>query len=292
MRKQETKQQTRQETVKENKMENTKVENIRVAVTNTDPMASTSLTPTTPAEGGGFFDTDDSEGFSPSLLAGAKVKFGNDAVWRVGDEPIPPDRKFVVAGIVRAVQKWPRDGGRPESRILGPNEPFPDIKALNDTAPKAEWRECFGQLKGPYENVTVVHFFDPVTFEGFSYPTSTVGGRLAVKELKSCGRRAQQVHGPNFFPVFTTSHAHMDTAYGGRERPFFKILGYELFGPSGGSNISAGNTPLLPKVGGEAASLPTTVQGALDKFANTTADGRKQPSRDNDRDNDIPNLSK
>src|SRR5262249_10545876 len=150
---------------------------------------------TTRADDGGFFDNDESEGFAPSLIVGTKIKFTNAAVWLAGDEAIPPDRKFMIAKVTRAVQKWTPGCRRPESRILEPEEPFPNVMTLNAAAPKEEWREAFGQRRGPYENIFVVYLCDPDTFEGFTYPTSTVGGFQAVKEMKACGQRAQLMHG-------------------------------------------------------------------------------------------------
>jgi hypothetical protein len=118
------------ETMKENKVEN------KVTSTRTDPTATTSLTPMTPANDSGFFDSDESEGFAPSLIIGIKVKFTNAATWLAGEEAIPEDRKFAVAKIVRAVQKWTPGCRRPESRILEPDEPFPDVKKMKPRRPR------------------------------------------------------------------------------------------------------------------------------------------------------------
>jgi hypothetical protein len=218
--------------------------------------ANTNLPATTMSgTNGRFFDSDDSEGFSPSLIVGTKIKFSNTAEWVANDEAIPPDRKFIVADTVRAMQKWTTGCRRPESRILGPDEPFPNVRGLNAAAPKEECREAFGQWRGPYENVFVVYLCDLDTLEGFSYLTSTVGGFQAVKELKACGRRAQLMRGPNMHPVVTLSHAYMRTAFGGRERPHFRVCGYLPLGPSD-PGISVSNTPLLARSGGEVATPP------------------------------------
>jgi hypothetical protein len=251
---------------------------------NTDiPMVTTSLTPMTVDHANdGFFDCDESEGFAPSLIVGPKIKFTNASEWFAGDELIPPDRKFIIAKIVRAVQKWPPDCRRPETRILGENEPFPNVKAMNAAAPKEEWRQVFGQSKGPYENVFAVYLYDPVTFQGFTFLTSTDGGHRACEEIKGCGRRAKQMHGLNYYPLVTLSHTWMPTGYGGRERPQFKICGYEpFFSRNAGIAAQAPQleAPQQPEAQGQAPK-PTDAQ-------DHAAKGTKQPPKDDDLNDEI-----
>ena len=250
---------------------------------NTDPMATTSLTPMTVDHANdGFFDSDESEGFAPSLIVGTKIKFTNATEWFAGDELIPPDRKFFIVKIVRAVQKWSPGCRRPETRILGENEPFPNVKAMNAAAPKEEWRESFGQLKGPYENVFAVYLCDPVTFQGFTFPTATTGGHRACREIKACGRRAKQMHGLNFYPLVTLSHTWMPTDYGGRERPQFKIWSYEPFFSIAADQAPQLEAPQRPEALGQAAPKPT-VRDAQDHAAK----GTKQPPKDDDLNDEI-----
>jgi hypothetical protein len=80
---------------------------------------------------------------SGRLIQGTHIKFTNEAMWvtKAGEE-IPADLELVVVDILRVVQKWkdkrPVEG---ETRILAPGEKFPDIKAMNEAAPREEWGE-------------------------------------------------------------------------------------------------------------------------------------------------------
>jgi hypothetical protein len=266
--------------------------------TNSDSMASTALTPMTPIDDGGFSACDEAEDFSPSLIIGTKVKFGNDAKWYAGDEVIPPDRQFVVIEIARAVQKWVPGVRRPESRILGHDEKFPNVVRLNNAEPREMWREAFGQLRGPFENVFLIYLCDPATYQGFTIPFATTGGHLASKELKDCCRRAQLMQGPHIRALVTLGHVWMPTGYGGRERAHFNILKYILFGPKKPDPALAA-TPTPQLAGGSEVKPPTeakpveavaptpkakpTVTDVLNTFADAK-DSKKQPATATDDD--------
>jgi hypothetical protein len=251
-------------------------------VNTNDPMATTSLTPMTVDHANdGFFDCDESEGFAPILIAGTRIKFTNASEWFAGDELIPPDREFIIVKIVRAVQKWlPGCRGPEPPRILGENEPFPNVKAMNAAAPKEEWHESFGQLKGPYENVFAVYLCDPDTYDGFTFPTATVGGHKACREIKASGRRAKQMHGLNYYPRVTLGHTWMPTGYGGRERPQFKIRGHEPFFSIAADQAPQLEAPQRPEAQGQAAPKPTDAQ-------DHAAKGTKQPPKDDDLNDEI-----
>jgi hypothetical protein len=252
-----------------------------------DKMTNVNNLPTTNVSGtdGGFFDCDESEDFSPSLIVGSKIKFTNAAQWLVNDEVISPTRKFIVAKIVRAVQKWLPGCRRPESRILQPGERFPNLKKLNAAAPEEEKREAFGQKHGPFENVFVVYLCDPETLEGFSYPTSTVGGFAAVKDLKDCGRRAKLMRGRNMLPLVTLSHTWMNTNYGGRERPHFKICDYIPGGDD--DRIAADNKPLLPKSSNEGAKPREAEAKPSEAKASGAMPSSSGPAKNDDLNDEI-----
>jgi hypothetical protein len=199
------------------------------------------------------------EDFSDTIIQGTKLKFSNNAEWLTRDgEPISPDREFVVVEIKRVVQKWKPGQRKPETRYLQPGEPWPDVDKLNAEAPQSEWREAFGQRKGPYEKCHAVYLLDPRTFVGFTFPTATTGGHIAVREFNQSQRNARLMRGPNVYAVVTLSHTLMKTDYGNRQRPFLKIKDWIALG--GGESIPAQNVPLLPQ--GSAATATTKPQPA------------------------------
>jgi hypothetical protein len=180
--------------------------------------------------GDSFDDVDDGGGSSP--IKGDKIKYGNDDKWinaKTG-EVIPPTRELLVAERIKGTQKW-IDDKPAETRILATGEHFPDIERLNAEAPPEEWTEKFGTKRGPWQNVFFVYLLDPKTLEGFTWPTSTAGGFRAVSELTEHVRRARMLQGAaNIFPVVTLFSTHMNTRFGGRQRPRLEVVRFITLG--------------------------------------------------------------
>ena len=159
------------------------------------------LTSTTPTTLDGF-ELDDDGG--NNLIKGEKIKFTLDSKWVVArsGEVIDPRRKFLVIEILRVEQKWLPDENRPvETRILGPEEPFPDFKKLNDKAPKSEKREKFGKLVGPYQGAHVVYLIE-INAESKKVAAFTwiadiegAGASRAIKDLRENTKLTRRVQG-------------------------------------------------------------------------------------------------
>jgi hypothetical protein len=176
----------------------------------------------------GFNDvTDNGAG---SLIKGCKLKFTKDSEW-VDDtgEAIPATREFIVIGMKRSAQKWIND--LPVETIeLGELEHWPDLDHWNADAPPSEWVTKFGKDQGPWQRCWFAYLLDPKTLTGFTWPTGTVGGFRALDELKEATRRARMIQGPSVFPIITLADKHMNTQYGGRQRPHFVVKGWHTFG--------------------------------------------------------------
>jgi hypothetical protein len=194
----------------------------------------------------GFDDPDD--GGLRSIIRGAKLKFTNAAKWITGDgDEINAAREFLVVELVRVVQKW-IDGKPVETRILAPDETFPDIDELNAVAPKEEWRDHFGHAVGPWQKSIVAYLLDPATM-------STVGGFKAFNTLKDETRRARLVHGANVFPIVTLGDADMPTQFGHRRRPAFIVKRFVPIGPA------AEPKPAIAAPASEEPTKPTPKKG-------------------------------
>jgi hypothetical protein len=204
----------------------------------------------------GFDDPDD--GNFRSIIRGAKLKFTNAAKWITGDGgEINAAREFLVVELVRVVQKW-IDGKPVETRILAPEENFPDIDELNTAAPKEEWRDHYGKAAGPWQKSYVGYLLDPATMACFTYPTSTVGGFQAFHTLKDETRRARLVHGANVFPIVTLGDVDMPTGFGPRRRPAFIVIRYVPIGPA------AEPKPAIAAPASEEPPKPTPKKGDSD----------------------------
>lgn len=96
----------------------------------------------------GFDDVDSNP---DSVIKGRKIKFTLDYEWvTAGGEKITPDREFVVIEMIKVEQKWlPGQIVPAKTLVLSPGEKFRDIERLNNTCPRTEWAEKFGQMRGP-----------------------------------------------------------------------------------------------------------------------------------------------
>ena len=202
----------------------------KVTTNNTTPALVTSAPVPAPKRGDGFADV---AGGGMSIIQGMMLKF--DGVWADGgDNPIAKDRELVVYEVGRMTQKWPPGGGRPESRPLDPGEEWPDVEAMNAAAPKSEWRDKHGTLTGPYENGYFARLIDPKTMQVFTYPTSTAGGGIAIRNLGDDVERARMFLGSNnLYPVVTLTNTLMKTKHGDRQRPAFNIVRFTPIGDGG-----------------------------------------------------------
>jgi hypothetical protein len=203
---------------------------------------STSLTPANGDHHDGFSDCD---GGGSDWIRGDLTKFTSDYryVARTGEQ-LTPDRRFLLAETIRLEQSWPKDGGKPKSRILKPDEPFADIEAKNEAVrfpgdpQRSEWRMSFGKLVGPYENAYAGYLLafgsetDPrKTYQIYTFLSATNGGAIAFRIVKQNIIAARAVRGPYAFPIVSLQVADFNNNFG-RRRPDFHIIDYEILKPA------------------------------------------------------------
>jgi hypothetical protein len=182
------------------------------------------------------------------LIQGALLKFSNEGRWatRDGDE-LSRNLELVAVDVARVVQKW-HDQKPVETKVLEPGEPFPDIDELNDGVPREEWEEDLnGNPRGPYQAQHILYLLDLSTMERFTYTTATFGGRKAIRDLRDKLIWMQRLRGANVYPVVTLSDTFMNTKWGGRQRPDFKIVRWvRLGGEEGAGSVLALEPPTSP----------------------------------------------
>jgi hypothetical protein len=91
---------------------------------------------------------------------------------------------------------------------------------LNAETPKDQWRQGLSGLQGPWQAQQVVYLLNPASMETYSFPTSTVGGFISIRDLADKIKVMRRFRGP-ISPVVTLGDALMKTRFGERRRPAF-----------------------------------------------------------------------
>jgi hypothetical protein len=199
----------------------------------------------------GFTDWGDDDDGQHRVIQGTLLRFANEGIWTDNDgEPIPKGLALAAMSICRVIQKWvDKMSIREETRFLQPGEKAPDIAALNERCPRSEWGLDFNKNpKGPFELSTVLYLFDPETMQKYTFPTRTVGGNIAIGELKDATAMMRKFRGPSVLPIVALASKHMNTRFGGRMRPHLEIMKW--------ISLDQGGGPALPP-GAAASALPS-----------------------------------
>jgi hypothetical protein len=120
---------------------------------------------------------------------------------RSSDTELSSDTEYLVVAIDLEVIKWA--DGKPDRRLLAPGEKFSNIDSLNLEAPRSEWSEGPGGLRGPWQRQFLLRLLNPATMGRITFVTHTVGGGIAVKDLVARVKWMRRYRGENVFPVVT-----------------------------------------------------------------------------------------
>ena len=166
------------------------------------------------------------------IIKGTAIRFTNQATYTDRDEEeLPSGLELVAVDVTRVVQKW-IDQRPVETRILEPHEKFPNIGELNQNAPPSECSDGpDGKRRGPYQAQYVLYLLNLATMDRYTFPTGTVGGQIAVREVVDKTKWMRKLRGANVYPVVALSDTFMPTRFGGRQRPHFEIKRWVSFGP-------------------------------------------------------------
>jgi hypothetical protein len=169
-------------------------------------------------------DADEQDVGARRVVQGGKLKFTQDFKWVDNDEEeVSANLELVVVDRARVLQKWSTDGAPLETRFLEPDERWPDVEALNTAAPRSEWREGFGSLVGPWQCQWVIYLLT-LLGEKYTYVTGTTVGHMAIGDLSDKIKVMRRLRGVHVHPVVTLSDTFMQTKFGGRQRPHFKVV--------------------------------------------------------------------
>ena len=139
------------------------------------------------------------------------------------------DFELIAVDVVRIAQKWVNQEPA-ETVVLAPDEK-PCIDERNAAAPRSEWGEDFnGNPRGPWQFQLIVYLLDPGTMDRFTYPTGTIGGQIAVRELADKVKWMRRFKGDRVCAVVALSDVFMPTRFGGRQRPHLAIKRWVALG--------------------------------------------------------------
>jgi hypothetical protein len=221
------------------------------------------------------------------IIQGSLIKFTNEYTWVMRDgEELPANLELVAVDVIRAVQMWETDGPiNDETIILEPHQMFPDIEEMNAKVPRSKWVEGpDGKMRGPYQASHVLYLLDPQSMDKYTYPTSTVGGRIAIRELRDKIMWMRRLRGPNTYPVIMLSDTYMNTRFGGRQRPHFKIVRWVRLGGEGDQVEAASSlTPLPPTT----SSVNRPIEPAMAQ-SELPLETVKEPSLKEELNDDLP----
>lgn len=194
--------------------------------------------PAVPTDG---FDDLDTDG---RLIQGCIIKFDATASphWNRGDGGTLA-AKYLPVGTLTALQKWEKQ--KPvETIIKEPGKALPNIDELNASVPANQWElGNDGMPKAPWQLQHIVYLVNPETAERGTFATGTIGGSMAVRELKDTISLMRKLKAnPRLTPTVKLGQRKMKTKYGERPRPAFEITGW--IGDDG--KTIAAPTALLP----------------------------------------------
>jgi hypothetical protein len=210
-------------------------------------------------------EVESGEQSSERSIIGQRVRFSNEGQWLLADQT-ELTKLLIAVNTRRTAVKWGKTKGGPvETIFLKAGEKFPDLAKRNEETPKSEWIEGFdGKPKGPWEAQHILYLLDPVDISQYSYPTSTVGGGIAVRELVDRIMWMRRLRGNAVYPVVQLTTRLMRTKFAGRLRPHFEIVDWTKIDPDSGGMIPVSDPQQVLQQPAE--QLPAAATGQAEKM--------------------------
>ena len=196
------------------------------------------------------------------VIEGDRIGFDpKKGVWiNIAKQPLPPDLLLLLDNMKRVVQKWGKDGMPSEPPIiLGPNEKWPDVDAMNARCPKTEWRDYFNKSIGPYQKQKLLYFWDAsVNMKKYTWPANSNSPMASVSDLVDKIEMMRQFKKVKAIPIVKLS-SRLWSRRNGTLAPDFIIVRWVAKDASGTLQLTAESA--------EIAGPKPTIQDALDEFA-------------------------
>jgi cell division septation protein DedD len=143
---------------------------------------------------------------------------------------IESTREFLSLGLAKLVQKFV---GKKllDTILVGQHDNFPDIEAMNESAPKEEWSVFNNKPQGPYSRCLVLKLLDMTTMDRFAFVTTSIGGGVGVGDLSDKTKLGRRLQGPNVSPVVSCRWKPFPNPFNPHnKRPHFEIVRWIMMG--------------------------------------------------------------
>jgi hypothetical protein len=171
-------------------------------------------------------DGDDDALNTPSrAIVGLRLKFV-DPRWTLEGEDVTGE-SLTLIDMRKVVSKWGHDRKPLETRILLPDQKWPDLAKLNSACDRGEWRDSFGKWIGPWAGQRCLYFID-ANYRRITWasPKDTLGSKVCIDDAMKDIQLVRKFRGPSAFVVFKLSHTDWRTAKAGlKQRPKLVIDG-------------------------------------------------------------------
>lgn len=162
-------------------------------------------------------------------IQGTLLRYVDKQYFAGKEKSIVPNSTHLIALNIKAGWKhWA--GGKVIGFVTEVNGQYPKRHELGHTD-ESEW-ECGPDDKpsDPLQNSREVLLIDPHTCTTYTFCTASIGGRIAVDELKDAVRNARRVR-PGVVPMISLDWKEMPTKHGGvKSRPYFRIVEWSIPG--------------------------------------------------------------
>src|SRR6516225_5073857 len=158
------------------------------------------------------------------VLRGKLLKFA-DWRWTKGTEgdEVEEGTQLVAIGTAATWVKWA--GGKPVQYVTRqPRKMLPHRDGLGDHDEFLWEMGPDNRPRDPWQNTRFVYFLDPISMEMLTFSTSSGGGRSAVINLADQTKRMRELGHSSALPVVELGAEKMQTKFGLKSKPLFKIV--------------------------------------------------------------------
>jgi hypothetical protein len=199
---------------------------------------------------------------SGNTIIGLMEKFV-DGDWTTGGLPSDPKRRLVAVAVDTILQRWQ------EQRVIETigEKPLPNVDELNEATDRNTWElDLNNNPRPPWQRAHIVYFLDLDNAERSTFVSATTGAAIAVSRLKDKTHWMRRMRGTNVVAQIELTWAPMQTRFGMRKRPDFKVVGWVDF-TAGGSTLPPTSGPKqLPPVEPKQVEEPSTAENLNDSI--------------------------